>query len=267
MSRPPDHYRHAEEQRYINSPVGTIDFAPRIALAEQADGHVFAQAGFPGYQPVAAGYQPVAYQTAGYQTMAAGFQPAGYQPAGYQQVLPQQVISTAYPQGAPYANGVPSYQPGALASVASVGGVSTVGSMASPAESEEAIQRRIQANIDAIMETQKTAMLNSKLESLTNKVQSLAQNIEHSESSHVRGLADRVDRLSRSMDGGDSASQLRSLSEKVERLSRCLEQAHEPRAAESLSSTADGDIARRLRRLAAESSASKARSEERIPDW
>jgi hypothetical protein len=249
MSRPPDHYRH-EEQRYINSPVGTIDFAPRIALAEQMDGHVFAQAGFPGYQPVAAGYQPV-----GYQPMA-----AGYQPAGYQQVLPQQVISTAYPQGNPQ---YPQYvQTNSLQSA-----VYQPTSLATPVESEEAIQRRIQANIDAIMETQKTAMLNSKLESLTNKVQSLAQNIEHGDSSHVRSLSDRVERLSRSMDGGDGASQLRSLTEKVERLSRSLEQSHEPRPSESLSSTADSDIARRLRRLAAESSARQVRSEERIPDW
>ncbi len=57
------------------------------------------------------------------------------------------------------------------------------------------------------------------------------------------------------------------MTEKVERLSRSLEQSHEPRATESLSTTADSDIAWQLLRLAADSSALQALSEERVPDW
>jgi hypothetical protein len=57
---------------------------------------VFTLAGFPGYQPMAAGYQPGVYQP-----MATWLQPAGRQ-----QILPQQVISTAYSQGNPQGPGL-----------------------------------------------------------------------------------------------------------------------------------------------------------------
>ena len=177
---------------------------------------------------------------------------AGYMPAYNQQAATYPLAGQNCQPGFSYpqvASAYPGY-PQPLASSASL-------------ESEAAVQDRIRANIDAIMETQKTAMLNSKLETLTNKVQSLAQNIESSESSNVRSLSEKVERLSRNIDG-DSASHIKSLSEKVERLSRNIELSQRP--VESLSSTApnsDGDINRKLRRLAAESSAQK----ERIPDW
>jgi hypothetical protein len=51
------------------------------------------------------------------------------------------------------------------------------------------------------------------LESPANKVKSRAQNIESSDSSHVRSLSDRIERLSRSMGGGDGASQVWSLTQ------------------------------------------------------
>ena len=105
---------------------------------------------------------------------------------------------------------------------------------------ESEVQERIRSNIDAIMETQKTAMLNSKLEKLTSRVQDLAQNIEGSrdghEISHIKSLSDKVDRLSRNIE----------LSQKNDK--------------GDLSTTSE--IAHRLRRLAADS-----KSEDRIPDW
>lgn len=283
MSRPPQNFQQEHNNNYIGSPIGTIDFIPRTGapLAEQLDNHaLYAQAGFPGYSPLAAGYVGYAGQPMAQQMAQQMVQPMGLS-AGY----PVQTVQYAQPMIASPMTGPGSmYQqtPQQLAAPMSPGGyqavqtVSAPSTLSTPVESEAAIQRRIQANIDSIMETQKTAMLNSKLENLTNKVQSLAhniaqnmaQNMDHGEASHVRSLSDRVERLSRNIsDGGDSASQIRSLSEKVERLSRSLESKHGPTPTESLSSTADNDIARRLRRLAAESSARQAKSEERIPDW
>lgn len=97
--------------------------------------------------------------------MAAGNQPGVYQPmatwlqpAGRQQILPQQVISTAYPQGNPQGYTQYLQTNGLQAAVYQ----SAPDTLSTPVESEEVIQLRIQANIYAIMEIQKTAMLNSK---------------------------------------------------------------------------------------------------------
>jgi hypothetical protein len=274
MSRPPgrEHSTRLGEQYYDHP----IDFIGN--QYDQSDCHnsyIMAKAGFPGYggysnqmpsgYAINAGYTTPTYTT-GQQVIATGY-PQTY-PQGYPQTTiaspvvaaqchPGMSLAQGMVQGVPMTQGMPLAQsmPATTA--------------ARPLESEAAVQERIKANIDAIMETQKTAMLNSKLESLTNKVQSLAQNIEknieHNESSKVRSLADKVDRLSQSL-SCESDSSIKALSEKVDRLSRNLEQ--RPAATESLSSAvpnSDNDIARRLRRLAAESSTRK--SEERIPDW
>ena len=236
--------------------------------------YIMAQAGFPGYAQ--AGVQPGAQYAmpvnAGFAGPTYAVQPtvAASFPQGYAQV--QSNLAQTYAQGYPQGY-VQAVQPNIATQVVTTQPMQqTIAAPYSaysgrPLESEAAVQDRIRHNIDAIMETQKTAMLNSKLETLTNKVQSLAQNIEHSESSHVRSLSDKVDRLSRNLSDGDSTTHIKSLSEKVDRLSRSLEQSPRPAAAESLSSSADSDIARRLRRLAAESSAKQPRSDERIPDW
>lgn len=252
MSRPPNQFVSNQYSDPRVHPGETIDFkVPAIGAPYQGDpgdyhpAAMYAQAGFPGYtqfQQVNAGFAPPYAQG---QAIASTYPPQP--PQGYS--YPH--VASAYP-GYPQPLAAPASLPGYPPTL----------------ESEVAVQDRIRANIDAIMETQKTAMLNSKLETLTNKVQSLAQNIENSDSSSVRSLSEKVERLSRNIDG-DSASHIKSLSEKVERLSRSIELSQRP--VESLSSTApisssasDSDIARRLRRLAAESSA---RPEERIPDW
>lgn len=250
MSRPPSHHLNNQysDPRYHQSE--TIDFkVPTIGNPYESDHQsIYAQAGFPGY----AQYQQLNCNT-------------GYMP-GYNQLVNQPLASNF-----PYQSGYQAYQPGFSVSSPYQGYPQSIAAPASlpgyPALDSEAVQERIRNNIDAIMETQKTAMLNSKLETLTNKVQSLAHNIESSESSTVRSLSEKVDRLSKNMDG-DSTSHIKSLSDKVERLSRNIESRAPTDKFESLSSTAsDSDIARRLRRLAAESSAQKGRPDERIPDW
>ena len=258
MSRPPNQYMSNQYSDPRYHPGETIDFKmPAIGNPYDPEFYpsIYAQAGFPGYaqyqQQLNAGYMP----TYSPQSVASNF------PQGY----PQNALQ-GFSVGSPY-QGIQGY-PQPIASPASL-----------PVMDSEAVQERIRKSIDAIMEAQKTVMLNSKLETLTNKVQNLAQNIESvqnlaqniesSECSTVRSLSEKVDRLSKNLDG-DSASHIKSLSDKVERLSRNIESraSGEPRTPiESLSSTAsDGDIARKLRRLAAES-AQKGRSEERIPDW
>ena len=278
MSRPPgrEHSTRLGEQYYDHP----IDFIGN--QYDQGDCHnsyIMAKAGFPGYGgysnqmpqgcAINAGYTAPTYST-GQQMIAAGY-PQTY-PQGYPQTtIASPMVATQCHPGMSLAQGIPQ---GMAQGMPMTQGIPLAQSMPAvtatrPLESEAAVQERIKANIDAIMETQKTAMLNSKLESLTNKVQSLAQNIEknieHNESAKVRSLADKVDRLSQNL-SCESDSSIKALSEKVDRLSRNLEQ--RPAAAESLSSTvpnSDSDIARRLRRLAAESGARK--PEERIPDW
>lgn len=237
MSRPPSQHNQYVDSRY--HPGETIDFkVPAIGTPYDSDyPSVYAQAGFPGYAQL---------NTPGYnqQLIASNFPYQGYGYQGYQGCPPGFSVASAY-QG---------YTP--IASPATLPGY--------PALDSEAVQERIRNNIDAIMETQKTAMLNSKLETLTNKVQSLAHNIESSDSSTMRGLSEKVDRLSKNMDGD---STIKSLSDKVERLSRNFESRTPIEAPSSTLATAsDGEIARRLRRLAAESSSS-GRPEDKIPDW
>lgn len=227
MSRPPDQHRYIDQQYESASDV--IDFARPRSLAANRDGYsVYAQAGFPGYTA------PLNAQ------------------------IPQQPISMAYPQyqqvpAQTIGTGYASYAPPMISAP-----------YPTPLETEAAVQERIKANIDAIMETQRTAMLNTRVESIANKVNALAQKIENNESSHVRSLSASVERLTKNISSPlpepESVDQIKSLSEKVERLSRSLEQ----RSAHSLSSGAESDISRRLHRLAAESSG---RPSENIPDW
>lgn len=262
MSRPPSQHLNNQYSDPRYHPGETIDFkVPAIGNPYDPDYHpsVYAQAGFPGYAQ---------YQQQLNCNVNTGYAP-GYNPQQIASNFPQYQYCQSYQPGfsvsSPY-QGLQGY-PQPIAAQASLPGY--------PALDSEAVQERIRNNIDAIMETQKTAMLNSKLETLTNKVQSLAQNIESSESSTVRSLSEKVDRLSKNMDRsldknmeGDHNHHIKSLSDKVERLSRNIESRTPSDKFESLSSTAsDSDIARRLRRLAAESSAQKGRSEERIPDW
>lgn len=318
MSRPPSQYNETPNHfgnRY-QTDQQTIDFKVGNPYAcdpsDYPHSSIYAQAGFPGYtqQAMSAGYSmPTFNQVSSQGTYASQY--------------PQPIASSAclpgYPQG---------YAPQSIASAAYSPTQTSCMPVYSPAsiESEAMVHDRIKANIDAIMEAQKTAMLNSKLETLTNKVQSLAQNIESSETAHMRSLSDRVERLSRNMsdsgdgvhhikslsdkierlsrnisDGGDgvhhikslsdrvenlsrnisgsgdSADNIKSLSDKVDRLSRSIELGKQRTASssiESLSSTTpisssavDNDIARRLRRLASESSSRQARTDEKIPDW
>jgi archaellum component FlaC len=310
MSRPPSQYNEIPNHignRY-QTDQQTIDFKVGNPYAcdpsDYPHSSVYAQAGFPGYaqQAMSAGYSMPTYNQISSQ---------GAYTSQYPQPIASNACLSGYSQSyAPQsiaAPCMPVYSPAAL-------------------ESEAMVHDRIKANIDAIMEAQKTAMLNSKLETLTNKVQSLAQNIESSETAHVRSLSDRVERLSRNMadsgdgvhhikslsdkierlsrniaDGGDGVNHIKSLSDrvenlsrnisgsgdstehiktlsdKVERLSRSIELSRQHTTGgtvESLSSTTpvstsatDSDIARRLRRLASESSSRQARTEEKIPDW
>jgi hypothetical protein len=235
MSRPPSQHNYVDTRYH---PGETIDFkVPAIGTPYDSDyPSVYAQAGFPGYAQQ--------LNTPGYnqQLIASNFPYQGYQ------------AYPGYPPGFSVASAYQGYTP--IASPATLPGY--------PALDSEAVHERIRNNIDAIMETQKTAMLNSKLENLTNKVQSLAHNIESSDSSTMRGLSEKVDRLSKNMDG-DSTNQIKSLSDKVERLSRNFE-SRAPIEPPSSTLSTDGEIARRLRRLAAESSSS-GRPEDKIPDW
>ena len=263
MSRPPgrEYTPTRLSEQYYEKPIDFI--GNQYDPVDCRNSYIMAQAGFPGYaqagvqngaqyaMPVNAGFTAPTYAT-----VAAGFPYAQAQPN----------LAQNYAQG--YSQGY--VQPNIAAQVMTTQPVQqTIAAPYStypnrPLESEAAVNDRIKHNIDAIMESQKTAILNSKLENLTNKVQSLAQNIEHSESSHVRSLSEKVERLSRNISDGESSTHIKSLSEKVDRLSRSLEQSPRPAATETLSSSADSDIARRLRRLAAESSAKR---DERIPDW
>jgi predicted RNase H-like nuclease (RuvC/YqgF family) len=357
MSRPPNQYNEAHNRFHANHDSNTIDFRVGNTYAcDPSEFHpasVYAQAGFPGYVQQ---QQQIPSLSSGYNSSSASMPvyPQQTISAGYSQpqvFSPQPIAAAACLPGYPQQQG---YAPVPLQSISTPACMPVPVYSPASLETEAVVQERIKANIDAIIETQKTAMLNSKLESLTDKVQSLAQNIEQNESTGIRSLSDRVERLSRNIadsgegtqhikslsdrverlsrniaesgegtqhikslsdrverlsrniaesgdgvqhikslsdrveqlsrnisNGGDSANHIKSLADKFERLSRNIELSQQRPAAvstlssESLSSlstpiassVSDGDINRRLRRLAAESSARQARSEERIPDW
>ena len=319
MSRPPNQYNEAPGHvgNRFYSDQQTIDFKVGNPYgcdpSEYPPAAIYAQAGFPGYTQQAAGYGMQGYNQISSQTTFPQNQVTTLNSVSAQGVMPQyhtQVISAPacmpmYSQQGhiPQSVASPAYQPMyAPQSIAAAAALSPVSYSHASLESEAVVQDRIKANIDAIMESQKTAMLNSKLETLTDKVQSLTQSIENSETSHVKSLSDRVERLSRNIaesgdgihhikslstrvenlsrnlsDNEESSCHLKSLSEKVDRLSRSIELSQKHPASgpvESLSSTipvstsaSDSDISRRLRRLAAESSVRQTRSGDLIPDW
>jgi methyl-accepting chemotaxis protein len=232
MSRPPNQYNEAHNRFIASQDSGTIDFRVGNSYAcdpmeyNTASQSVYAQAGFPGYNP-----QSMAALNAGYGSANAPM--TAYPQQAMASAYSQQVANCAYsqPQG---------YAPQSISAPASMSGypqqcystiphqsISTPVCLPVPVystaslETEAVVQERIKANIDAIIETQKTAMLNSKLESLTDKVQSLAHNIESNDSSNIRSLSDRVERLSRNIaDSGEGVQHMKSLSDRVERLSR-----------------------------------------------
>lgn len=252
MSRPPDQHTRYIESQYACAP-DMIDFVPPRCLAAQSD-LVYAQAGFPGYAGLASPYaQPPCqqpYVAQSYPPPMVGLQAPYAGPAAGQPLASSGPNMAVVPYNPP---GYPSVGPG-VAGVAPLTPGVTVNSQPPPSLTTEAeVQERIHKSINAIMEAQKTQMLSAKLETLTNKVQSLAHSLEHCEGARTR--------LSASED--DSAAHIRSLADKVDRLTRSIDQ----RPVESLSSTADSEIQRRLRRIAAENSSRSSKPADRIPDW
>ena len=172
MSRPPNQYndapshignRYQQEQQTIDFKMGNpYVYDP----SECQPASIYAQAGFPGYTQQAAGYNmpiqgynQISSQAAYPKSQACVSQ---YQP----QMISSSACLPAYPQQGYAAQPVASsavYQQGyAPPSIASALPSQPLYSHAS-LESEAVVQERIKANIDAIMDSQKTAMLNSKL--------------------------------------------------------------------------------------------------------
>ena len=244
MSRPPNHQQLSSSYSNSNNRGGLIDFV-----------NVPCQLGQPYDEGYA--YHPSIYAQAGF--------------PGYQQCNNN---NPAYPLAAPaylpYDNYSGNYGN-------NYGSSNTVGSSMPPVESEAVLHQRINDKIDAIIQAQKETTLNSKIESLSNKVEQLTHNLsgnmapESSDTAHIHHLSDKVQQISESLEllhGNSLGSGFRNGSLTNSRGSFMNSSFNAPDVPVHISSEpSDAEISRRLRRLAAESSMLAAESSYRIPDW
>jgi hypothetical protein len=240
MSRAPPNHNQQLSSAYSRN--NLIDFVhvPQVPLGQAYEEgfhpSIYAQAGFPGYA-VPQGY-PAQLGVA-------------YQP------LPVQAYPVGYPQpiAAPACLPAASYAP-------------ELGSAVPPVESEAVLHQRINEKIDSIIQAQRDGMLNSKIESLSSKVQQLSHTLES------KALEPRLElraepRLEPRLESRTepNASHIHRLADRVQELSEKLDAKHGVHISSEASS--DAEISRRLRRLAAESSL-RQRGESlstKIPDW
>ena len=251
MSRPPNHQQLSNP--YINNSnrSGVIDFINvpcQLGQPYEDPYHpsIYAQAGFPGYQP---------YNN------------------------PSQLGAAVYPVAAsaylPYDNSVHT---------------NSVSSSMPPVESEAVLHQRINDKIDAIIQAQKENVLNSKIDSLSTKVEQISNNLSSkstlssennshlSDAAQIHILTNKVEQLSQSLEIAQMAhgnNTINSLNN-----SRTMQSPYSPSfpphpsdlPVHISSEPSDQEISRRLRRLAAESSMraggnGRDDSAYRIPDW
>jgi hypothetical protein len=248
MSRAPPNHNQQLASAYSRN--NLIDFVhvPQVPLGQAYEEgfhpSIYAQAGFPGYA-VPQGY-PAQLGVA-------------YQP------LPLQAYPVGYPQpiAAPACLPAASYAP-------------ELGSAVPPVESEAVLHQRINEKIDSIIQAQRDGMLNSKIESLSSKVQQLSHTLE-SKALEARAEPRLEPRLESRLESRleprlesriePNASHIHRLADRVQELSEKLDAKHGVHISSEASS--DAEISRRLRRLAAESSL-RQRGESlstKIPDW
>jgi len=278
MSRPPTNAQHLSSSYdnrnglidFVNVPVSQLNQSYSL---DDMHPSIYAQAGFPGYAGPAMGaamgpvmgptMMPMMMPATG-PSMGAAMYPSS------QALLPAPLgagMQLYQTQGYPQPIAAPAYLPAPEVT---------------PIESEAVLHERINRKIDDIINAQKDNVLNSKIESISNKVEQLHHNLAQNQAS-----------------AGSDTAHIHRLSEKVQQLSQSLERAHEKRlqaqmhfpamtpaplmqaayttpytvSDKPISTTplhisadpSDTEISRRLRKLSAESSV-RARSE-RIPDW
>jgi outer membrane murein-binding lipoprotein Lpp len=244
MSRAPPNHNQQLSSAYSRN--NLIDFVhvPQVPLGQAYEEgfhpSIYAQAGFPGYA-VPQGY-PAQLGVA-------------YQP------LPVQAYPVGYPQpiAAPACLPAASYAP-------------ELGSAVPPVESEAVLHQRINEKIDSIIQAQRDGMLNSKIESLSSKVQQLSHTLESKALEprlELRAESRLEPRLEPRLESRiePNASHIHRLADRVQELSEKLDAKHGVHISSEASS--DAEISRRLRRLAAESSL-RQRGESlstKIPDW
>ena len=238
MSRAPPNHNQQLASAYSRN--NLIDFVhvPQVPLGQAYEEgfhpSIYAQAGFPGYA-VPQGYPA---------QLGVAYQPVQAYPVGYPQ-----------PIAAPACLPAASYAP-------------ELGSAVPPVESEAVLHQRINEKIDSIIQAQRDGMLNSKIESLSSKVQQLSHTLES------KALEPRLElraepRLEPRLESRiePNASHIHRLADRVQELSEKLDAKHGVHISSEASS--DAEISRRLRRLAAESSL-RQRGESlstKIPDW
>ena len=253
MSRPPPNHQQQLSAAYSRN--NLIDFVhvPQVPLGQAYEEgfhpSIYAQAGFPGY--AVPGYAP---------QLGVAYQPMPAYPAGYPAGYPQPIAAPACLPAASYAP--------------------ELGSAVPPVESEAVLHQRINEKIDSIIQAQRDSMLNSKIESLSSKVQQLSHNLQsnslQSNSLQSKALEPRYEprlesRLEPRLESrtDPDASHIHRLADRVQELSEKLDAKQGVHISSEASS--DAEISRRLRRLAAESSL-RQREEgvkmgSKIPDW
>ena len=238
MSRAPPNHNQQLSSAYSRN--NLIDFVhvPQVPLGQAYEEgfhpSIYAQAGFPGYA-VPQGYPA---------QLGVAYQPVQAYPVGYPQ-----------PIAAPACLPAASYAP-------------ELGSAVPPVESEAVLHQRINEKIDSIIQAQRDSMLNSKIESLSSKVQQLSHTLE-SKALEPRLELRAESRLEPRLESRiePNASHIHRLADRVQELSEKLDAKHGVHISSEASS--DAEISRRLRRLAAESSL-RQRGESlstKIPDW
>jgi hypothetical protein len=216
------------------------------------------------------------------------FHPSIYAQAGFPGYVPNQVGQL----GAQVYQQVPIASPAYLPTLSSVPVHELGAPMAAPVESEQSMRQRINEKIDDIIRTQKDNMLNSKIESLSNKVEQLSHNLSYQSLSqeatdranpaHIHRLSDKVDKLSQSLEMANEQRRLQSNFQsnfnhgEMDKLGSSLGSSYpvkyEPLGSH-ISAESDAEISRRLRRLASESAMRQnavdrhERLGTKIPDW
>ena len=243
MSRPPPNHQQQLSAAYSRN--NLIDFVhvPQVPLGQAYEEgfhpSIYAQAGFPGY--AVPGYAP---------QLGVAYQPMPAYPAGYPAGYPQPIAAPACLPAASYAP--------------------ELGSAVPPVESEAVLHQRINEKIDSIIQAQRDSMLNSKIESLSSKVQQLSHNLQ-SKALEPRAEPRLESRLEPRLESRTEpdASHIHRLADRVQELSEKLDAKQGVHISSEASS--DAEISRRLRRLAAESSLRQreegAKMGSKIPDW
>jgi hypothetical protein len=150
------------------------------------------------------------------------FAQAGF--PGYNNNNNSQLVPAASGLAAGFAQPVYAFAP----PLASPAFLPMCGQETAPVESEAVLHQRINEKIDSIIQAQRDSMLNSKIESLSGKVDQLSQNLSYgmdsSEASHIHRLSDKVQQLSQSLDTKNDSCHMQRLSEQVQQLSQSLSQ-------------------------------------------